>query len=343
MPSVFRTSYPPALREAVGHAARLREVLKRLELDTDHYALVERAKELEVVVSASVAEWRSGRRDEGETHASVLSYVRHVHRIVSTALGVGRRLEGCKADHMDSAGTTTTTGLPVAIVGGAIEANQAHATDQVGWQDSPSVLALFHAELGSVDREARALSRIGRSYLGEDELRALGREGLLDAARTFDMNRGVPFAHWARLRIRGAMRNGARDARRRSRHAQAVAIAHADPTPPPSPEVLAGDAEERARLPALLDALPPTGRELLERHYRGGESLTQLAETMGLPLATASRVHARMLAALRRQLRPLEYSLTTGSADSRAAAPQLGCNTAGTHVASPRLAPQPKG
>jgi RNA polymerase sigma factor for flagellar operon FliA len=39
-----------------------------------------------------------------------------------------------------------------------------------------------------------------------------GREGLLEAARTFDDGLGVPFRRWANYRIRGAMLDGARSA-----------------------------------------------------------------------------------------------------------------------------------
>jgi RNA polymerase sigma factor for flagellar operon FliA len=43
-----------------------------------------------------------------------------------------------------------------------------------------------------------------------DDLRSFGREGLLQAARTFDPSRGVPFRRWANLRIRGAIIDGVR-------------------------------------------------------------------------------------------------------------------------------------
>ena len=43
-----------------------------------------------------------------------------------------------------------------------------------------------------------------------DDLRSFGREGLLQAARTFDPTRGVPFRRWANLRIKGAMIDGVR-------------------------------------------------------------------------------------------------------------------------------------
>jgi RNA polymerase sigma factor for flagellar operon FliA len=43
-----------------------------------------------------------------------------------------------------------------------------------------------------------------------DDLRSFGREGLLQAARSFDPARGVPFRRWANVRVRGAMMDGLR-------------------------------------------------------------------------------------------------------------------------------------
>jgi RNA polymerase sigma factor for flagellar operon FliA len=78
--------------------------------------------------------------------------------------------------------------------------------------DTPEVLARFHAELDLVDIVARQMvRRIAASASATiDDLRSFGREGLLQAARTFDESRGVPFRRWANLRIRGAMIDGVR-------------------------------------------------------------------------------------------------------------------------------------
>jgi RNA polymerase sigma factor for flagellar operon FliA len=76
--------------------------------------------------------------------------------------------------------------------------------------DTPEVLARFAAELDLVDIIARQMrGRIGQAVT-VDDLRSFGREGLLQAARTFDESRGVPFRRWANLRIRGAMIDGVR-------------------------------------------------------------------------------------------------------------------------------------
>jgi RNA polymerase sigma factor FliA len=76
--------------------------------------------------------------------------------------------------------------------------------------ESADALARFHEQLDLVDLIARQLSKsIGRGVEFDDLLSA-GREGLLDAARRFDADRGIPFRAYANLRIRGAMIDGVR-------------------------------------------------------------------------------------------------------------------------------------
>jgi RNA polymerase sigma factor for flagellar operon FliA len=76
--------------------------------------------------------------------------------------------------------------------------------------DSPEVLARFRAEIDLVDLIARQMARRMARAVTLDDLRSFGQEGLLQAARTFDASRGVPFRRWANLRIKGAMIDGVR-------------------------------------------------------------------------------------------------------------------------------------
>jgi RNA polymerase sigma factor for flagellar operon FliA len=76
--------------------------------------------------------------------------------------------------------------------------------------EDPEVLARFHAELDLVDVVARQLARQLSRFVTLDDLRSFGREGLLQAARSFDAARGVPFRRWANLRVKGAMMDGVR-------------------------------------------------------------------------------------------------------------------------------------
>jgi RNA polymerase sigma factor for flagellar operon FliA len=76
--------------------------------------------------------------------------------------------------------------------------------------DPPEVLERFHAELELVRMIAAQVSRTVGLSPEFDDLLAMGREGLLDAARRFDPSRGVPFRAYANYRIRGAVLDGVR-------------------------------------------------------------------------------------------------------------------------------------
>ena len=77
-------------------------------------------------------------------------------------------------------------------------------------EDSKEVLERFHSHMDLVDLIARQLAReLGRSA-ELDDLRAMGHQGLLEAARRFDEGRGVTFRRFANYRVRGAMLDGVR-------------------------------------------------------------------------------------------------------------------------------------
>jgi RNA polymerase sigma factor for flagellar operon FliA len=76
--------------------------------------------------------------------------------------------------------------------------------------DPPEVLARFHRERDLVDIIALQIKRQMGVPMSVPELRSFGDEGLLDAARTFDESRGVPFRRFANLRVRGAIIDGLR-------------------------------------------------------------------------------------------------------------------------------------
>ena len=77
-------------------------------------------------------------------------------------------------------------------------------------KDTPEVLARFNEALPAVRPMAFRLRRtIGRAA-EVDDLVSYGQSGLLDAARRFDPERGVPFRAFANFRIRGAMLDGVR-------------------------------------------------------------------------------------------------------------------------------------
>lgn len=77
-------------------------------------------------------------------------------------------------------------------------------------RDTPEVLERFHGTLDLVEIAARKVRRTLGPAVDLDELRSYGREGLLDAARRYDVARGVPFRAYASFRVRGAIVDGLR-------------------------------------------------------------------------------------------------------------------------------------
>jgi RNA polymerase sigma factor FliA len=231
----------------------------------------------------------------------------------------------------------------------------AHVPSRSDARDAPEVLARFHAELDLVDVNARQVARrIGSTAITLDDLRSFGREGLLQAARSFDGSHGVPFRRWANLRIRGAMIDGVRQwghlPRRVYHELRAMAAADgvqasleedhaANPTTtpeaadaritsylagmatamamgtlvtrddpdadgaPPSPEELVAKAELVGRVRAIVERLPEAERTLIERHYFGDETLDHAAASLGLSKSWGSRLHARAIERIARELR----------------------------------------
>src|SRR5262249_27791226 len=74
----------------------------------------------------------------------------------------------------------------------------------------PEVAARVREGLDLVVILARQLRRSLGVKLDVDELASYGHEGLIQAARSFRPELGVPFRRWANLRIRGAMLDGVR-------------------------------------------------------------------------------------------------------------------------------------
>jgi RNA polymerase sigma factor FliA len=76
--------------------------------------------------------------------------------------------------------------------------------------EASEVRQRFESGLPLVDAIANQLMRGLGAHVERQELQALGREGLLMAARRFDPGRGVPFRGYASFRVRGAMIDGVR-------------------------------------------------------------------------------------------------------------------------------------
>ena len=164
-----------------------------------------------------------------------------------------------------------------------------------------------------------------RPYLEMDDLVAIGMEALLRAAPRFEPGRGISFGSFAYLRVRGAMyesvgaigplprgvirrrkgrpesRNPARGPRGAPRWASAGSGDH-----DARREIV--DAIDHARLGRrlhhALDSLTESHRQLILRHYFGGDSLDAIGRQLGRSRSWACRAHARALAGLRSALEP---------------------------------------
>lgn len=76
--------------------------------------------------------------------------------------------------------------------------------------DSNEVLDRFHGALDLVAAIAGQLKTCIGALVSHEDLMSCGRTGLLDAARRFDIGKGVPFRAYAAIRIRGSMIDGIR-------------------------------------------------------------------------------------------------------------------------------------
>src|SRR5690554_4310891 len=76
--------------------------------------------------------------------------------------------------------------------------------------DSAEVLERFHSQLELVEIIARQVYRSIQWGIELDDLVSAGREGLLDAARRYDVEQQVPFRAYANFRVRGAVLDGVR-------------------------------------------------------------------------------------------------------------------------------------
>jgi RNA polymerase sigma factor for flagellar operon FliA len=73
----------------------------------------------------------------------------------------------------------------------------------------------------------------------------------------------------------------------------------------PSPEDVAIGVDLAARVKSIVATLPDAERTLVERHYFGEETLDQAAAALGLSKSWGSRLHARAIDRIARELRRL--------------------------------------
>jgi RNA polymerase sigma factor (sigma-70 family) len=122
-----------------------------------------------------------------------------------------------------------------------------------------------------------------------------GMIGLIQAAAAFDVSRGVPFAIFARQRIRGAILDSVR---RQAWHEETHQPLM--DTPGPEPDVVA--TMRASQVWEAVVALPPRDGQLVVMHFYEGRSLAESGERLGLSKTRALQLVRRALEQIRQQL-----------------------------------------
>jgi RNA polymerase sigma factor (sigma-70 family) len=179
------------------------------------------------------------------------------------------------------------------------------------------VLARFRAELPHLECIARAQHRrLAPGVMSLEDLVACGREGLLNAARSYDPTvNAEEFGGWADIKIRGAMIDGIRRfavnrgpwkrmARgelpapsRWQRDRGDAWLAYAADVAP-GPEEAVAHAELLVCMHKAVSRLKGRQRTLVDRHYLRDEPLADTAVSMGVSHSLARRMRGQALARL---------------------------------------------
>ena len=144
---------------------------------------------------------------------------------------------------------------------------------------------VFRRHFADLVRLAALLGADDPGDVAQEAFVRLHRKGALrdDAAALPYLRRTVANLARSRLRHLSVVR----------RHVAAARAEHV-----PSAEDTAVRSDERRRLLAAFDALPPRQRELLVLRYWSGLTGPEIAGTLGLPLGTVKSQTSRALAAL---------------------------------------------
>ncbi|MEJ7734697.1 MAG: sigma-70 family RNA polymerase sigma factor [Polyangiaceae bacterium] len=212
-------------------------------------------------------------------------------------------------------------------------------------EDAPTPLTpeqqrLVASTVHVVDVVANTLRRTYGSRLDFDEMKALGREGLVRAALTFVADKGLSFAAFAWCRIHGAMLDAIRRDQRRGKVNAALrralddfaeaprdagdysdtdqevdahidaALCHAMDSAVVSLSVQAAESAEEAfvemelhkAVKEAVDVLPDAFRDLVRLRYIEGREMDEVARTLRVGGATVRRRQAEAMTRIRAQL-----------------------------------------
>lgn len=164
---------------------------------------------------------------------------------------------------------------------------------------------------------AASVARRLPSHVDRDELVSLGALGWAEARARFDASRGVPFAGFAAMRIRGAILDGLRAVDTLSRGDRKRAKADTAPTAPrivsDAEEVEAAvseqdDASELLQreelieeLRAALDTLPKRDRYIVQRHFFDDVPMRAIGIELGVTESRISQIVSAAVGRLRRR------------------------------------------
>ena len=207
----IRGDYPAKLRGVLEHTGRFANLLTQIEREEQNPIWIRgRVSELRSVMLDALKAWREGSVDEDGACDTIVKYLDMLHRKASEKLGRGTSFSCCGVHEAITAQGEDAT-LP-ARQEDAIDrpCESVTTTLRAAWKDGPEILARVRAEMDCVEVYARALEKRIRQAVPLEDLRAFGREGLLDAARSYNESRGVPFSGWAALRVRNSIIDGIR-------------------------------------------------------------------------------------------------------------------------------------
>jgi RNA polymerase sigma factor for flagellar operon FliA len=185
------------------------------------------------------------------------------------------------------------------------------ATAQPSTRDLPQQPSEAESDMVLVRQIAGALVRRLPAHVELNELIALGALGVVEARRRYDGQRGVPFAAFAAMRIRGAMLDGlrsedlvSRSERSRIRAGECSASMTEVELQDELTESRQEAVDERlarlgeiAELRRLLPKLPEREQLVLQRHFFEELPLKVIGEQLGV---TESRVCQIVSAAVSR-------------------------------------------
>jgi RNA polymerase sigma factor for flagellar operon FliA len=158
---------------------------------------------------------------------------------------------------------------------------------------------------------AKHLARRLPPYVTLEELTSAGAVGLIKAADRFDLNRGLPFAAYAKHRILGEMLDYLRAEdplsrtqrrARRKRDAEVEAPAFAPVTVPPATDRAPVDYLLRAHVSTARQSLSLNENRVIELSFYTGWNNREIAQELGVHESRISQLRTSALSKLRTRL-----------------------------------------